>query len=372
MVPLKAGEAFEYAFGGGGGWGDPLERDPQQVCEDVLDEYVTPEGARRDYGVVLRGSLEALDLASICATRAPQAERRAQGRKAARASRRREVMKFGIALARLNPAFHVEATLEAERLGFESVWMAEHLVFPVEMAGSPHPGEDMPPVPPSTPVFDAFAYLSFLAGKTSRIRLGTNVYLLGLRHPFVAARAVQTLDRLSGGRAEIGIGAGWLRSEWTAAGLDPRTRGRRLDEALAVCKRLWSEEVVEHHGEFFDFGPVMFEPKPLQKPWPPLHCGGESPAALRRAALHCDGWYGLVHDVESAAARVKELRRLLREAGREGARFEVSLGGKLRDAGRRAPLGGRGRRSPRRVALAALARVHRRPAPHSRSRCCAG
>ena len=73
-------------------------------------------------------------------------------------------MKFGIALARLNPAFHVEATLEAERLGFESVWMAEHLVFPLEMAGSPHPGEDMPPVPPSTPVFDAFAYLSFLAG----------------------------------------------------------------------------------------------------------------------------------------------------------------------------------------------------------------
>jgi alkanesulfonate monooxygenase SsuD/methylene tetrahydromethanopterin reductase-like flavin-dependent oxidoreductase (luciferase family) len=76
----------------------------------------------------------------------------------------------------------------------------------------------------------------------------------------------------------------------------------------------------------------MFEPKPLQKPWPPLHCGGESPAALRRAALHCDGWYGLVHDVESAAARVRELRRLLREAGREGARFEVSLGGEIREA----------------------------------------
>jgi len=241
-------------------------------------------------------------------------------------------VKFGIALARLNPAFHVEATLEADRLGFESVWMAEHLVFPLEMAGSPHPGEDAPPVPPSTPVYDAFAYLCFLAGKTSRIRLGTNVYLMGLRHPFVAARAVQTLDLLSGGRAEIGIGAGWLRSEWTAAGLDPRTRGRRLDEALAVCKRLWSEEVVEHHGEFFDFGPVMFEPKPLQKPWPPLHCGGESPAALRRAALHCDGWYGLVHDVESAAARVSELRRLRREAGRADARFEVSLGGRIREA----------------------------------------
>ena len=199
-------------------------------------------------------------------------------------------MKFGIALARLNPAFHLEATLEAERLGFESVWMSDHLAFSVDMSGSPHPGEDLPPVPPSTPVYDAFAYLCFLAARTSRIRLGTNVYLLGLRHPFVAARAVQTLDLLSEGRAELGIGAGWLRQEWTAAGLDPSTRGRRLDEALAVCKRLWSEEVVEHHGEFFDFEPVMFEPKPVQKPWPPIHVGGESEAALRRAARDADGW----------------------------------------------------------------------------------
>jgi probable F420-dependent oxidoreductase len=238
-------------------------------------------------------------------------------------------VKFGVALSRLNPAFHLAATLEAERLGFESVWMADHLVFPVDMVGSPHPGDDAPPVPPSTPVFDAFGWLCFLAGRTSRIRLGTNVYLLALRHPFTAARAVQTLDIVSGGRAEIGVGAGWLRSEWTATGLDPRTRGRRLDEAIAVCKRLWSEEVVEHHGEFFDFAPVMFEPKPVQKPWPPLHVGGESEAALRRAAFHADGWYGLVHTPESAALRVARLHALRVQAGREGERFEVSLGGRV-------------------------------------------
>ncbi len=237
-------------------------------------------------------------------------------------------MKFGVALSRLNPRFHLEVTVEAERLGFESVWMADHLVFPVDGSGSPHPGENTPPVPPSTPVFDVFGWLCFLAGKTSRIRLGTSVYLLGLRHPFTAARAVQTLDLVSGGRAEIGIGAGWLRSEWNAAGLDPRTRGRRLDEALAVCKRLWTEEVVEHRGEFFDFDPVMFEPKPVQKPWPPLHVGGESEAALRRAAFHADGWYGLVHTPESAAQRVARLHALRAQAGREGERFEVSLGGR--------------------------------------------
>jgi probable F420-dependent oxidoreductase len=236
-------------------------------------------------------------------------------------------MKFGLALSRLNPAFHLEATLEAERLGFESVWMADHLAFTVDMSGSPHSGEDQPPVPASTPVYDAFGWLCFLAGKTRTIRLGTNVYLLGLRHPFTAARAVQTLDIVSQGRSEIGVGAGWLRQEWQAAGLDPATRGRRLDEALAVCERLWSEEVVEHHGEFFDFAPVMFEPKPVQRPRPRIHVGGESPAALRRAARY-DGWYGLSHTPQSAAERVATLRSLRREQGREGVPFEVTLGGR--------------------------------------------
>jgi probable F420-dependent oxidoreductase len=238
-------------------------------------------------------------------------------------------LKYGVALGKAHPSFHLEIALEAERLGFESVWMPEHLVFPLEMAGSPYPGQEHPPVPPTTPVFDAFGWLCFLAGKTARIRLGTNVYLLGLRHPFVAARAVQTLDVVSNGRAEVGVGAGWLREEWLAAGLDPRTRGRRLDEALAVCKRLWSEPVVEHHGEFFDFAPVAFEPKPVQKPWPRIHVGGESEAALRRAARHGDGWLGLGHTLESVKAPLARLAALRREEEREHEPFEITIGAAL-------------------------------------------
>ncbi|TML58480.1 MAG: LLM class flavin-dependent oxidoreductase, partial [Actinobacteria bacterium] len=149
-------------------------------------------------------------------------------------------MKFGIGLGRLNPAFFVDAVVEADRLGYESVWLPEHLVLPVEMTRSPFPGEEHPPVPPTTPVFDCFAYLSYLAGRTSTIRLATHVYNVGLRHPFVAARAVQTLDIVSGGRAEFGVGASWLESEWIAVGLDFASRGRRVDEAIEVCKRLWS------------------------------------------------------------------------------------------------------------------------------------
>ncbi len=242
-------------------------------------------------------------------------------------------MKFGIAMGRLHVGFYEEIVVEADRLGFESVWMAEHLVLPVEMAGSPYAGAEHPPLPANSKVLDCFAYLSYLAGRTSRVRLGTHVYLLGLRHPFVAARAVQTLDIVSGGRAEIGIGAGWLAPEWEVAGFDPRTRGRRLDEALAVCKRLWTEEVVEHHGEFYDFAPVMFEPKPVQKPHPPILVGGESEAALRRAARWGDGWVGLGHTVESVAEPIARLHKLREECGRGDEPFQLICGGPIESRG---------------------------------------
>jgi probable F420-dependent oxidoreductase len=236
-------------------------------------------------------------------------------------------VKFGIALGALNSHFHVEATAEAERLGYESVWLPEHLVLPVRMSRSPHPGDEHPPVPPTTPVFDAFAYLGFLAGRTSHLRLGTHVYNLGLRHPFSSARAVQTVDVLSGGRFEFGIGASWLEEEWRAIGLDFDTRGRRVDEAIDVCKRLWTEPEVAYDGEFFRFDPVAFEPKPLQQPWPPILIGGESGAALRRAARAGDGWIGMGHTFESAAGQIARLRELRGEYDRDVASFQICLGG---------------------------------------------
>jgi probable F420-dependent oxidoreductase len=238
-------------------------------------------------------------------------------------------MKFGVALGRLFPEHYETVTLEADRLGFESVWIPEHLVLPVDMGGSPFAEAEHPPVPPRSPVFDPFVYLSYLAGRTSQIRLGTHIYLLGLRHPFVAARAVQTLDIVSGGRAEIGVGGGWLRSEWTAAGLDPRTRGRRLDEALRVCRRLWTEEVVEHHGEFYDFDSVMFEPKPVQKPHPPILVGGEADPALRRAARLGDGWVGMKHTLESVREPIAKLRQFRAECDRAAGHFEMVVLGRV-------------------------------------------
>jgi probable F420-dependent oxidoreductase len=239
-------------------------------------------------------------------------------------------VRFGIALGRMHPAMFVEAATAADELGFESLWFPEHLVLPVAMAGSPFAGAVHPPVPPSTPVFDVFAYLGFLAGRTSRIRLGTHVYNLALRHPFVSARAIQTVDVVSGGRVEVGIGAGWLEAEWVAAGLDFASRGARLDEALEVCRRLWTEDSVEHHGRFFDFDSVMFEPKPTQAPHPPMVIGGESPAALRRAARH-DGWIGLSHTPDSVRAPVAVIQDMRRAQGLEDRSFTVTVGGAVED-----------------------------------------
>ena len=239
-------------------------------------------------------------------------------------------MKFALSLGVLNPTAWLAVTEEADRLGFDSVWLPEHLVLPVDMGGSPHDGQDHPPIPPGVPVFDPFVYLSFLSARTENIRFGTQVYNIGLRHPFSTARAVATLDVVSGGRLDLGIGASWLRAEWEAVGLDFDTRGRRVDESIDVCRRLWSEEVVEHRGEFFSFDPVMFEPKQAQRPWPPLHIGGDGPAALRRAATVGDGWIPMNHSLEEVPAAVARLAELRERAGRPG-RTEVTLGASIAD-----------------------------------------
>jgi probable F420-dependent oxidoreductase len=232
-------------------------------------------------------------------------------------------------LGALNPRLWVEVAEEADRLGFESVWIPEHLVVPIASSGSPHAGADHPPIPSDVPIFDAFGYLCFLAGRTDRIRLGTDVYNIGLRHPFVTARAATTVDVVSGGRLALGIGASWLRAEWEAVGLDFDRRGPRVDEAILVCQRLWSEDVVEHHGEFFDFGPLAFEPKPVQRPAPALHIGGDGPAALRRAATVGTGWMPMNHTLDDLGPSLDRLAELAARHGRVTP-IEVTLhGGRL-------------------------------------------
>ncbi len=239
-------------------------------------------------------------------------------------------IRFALTFGQLHHAAWRDVAVAADELGFDSLWLPEHLVLPEQLTGQLRPGEEHAPIPPDLPVYDAAGYLCHIAALTTRIRLGTYVYLLGIRHPFVAARAFATLDVLSGGRAEVGVGAGWLRTEWEAAGLDPRTRGRRLDEAIDVCRRLWTEPRIAHEGEHWRFPTVAFEPKPVQRPLPVL-VGGESAAALDRAAVRGDGWLGMEHEPGSAARIVDGLRRRRIEGGAAGPFSTTVLGAIARD-----------------------------------------
>lgn len=235
-------------------------------------------------------------------------------------------MKIGVPLFLLRQPRLVPVAQCAERLGFESVWVPEHLVFPVRITSRyPYTPDGVPPISVDAPHFDPFIVLTAIAASTSRVRLGTNVYILPLRHPLVTARAAVSVDVFSGGRLTFGVGLGWLEEEFTAAGVDFQTRGARTRECVRALRALWTEPEPAFHGRFFDFGPLKFEPKPVQKPHPPIVFGGESDAALKRAAALGDGWYGVGHSPETAAAQVAKLRALLEAVGRSRAPFECTV-----------------------------------------------
>jgi len=169
-----------------------------------------------------------------------------------------------------------EATLGqarlAESFGFDSLWVGDHVAFNV-------------------PMLDSLSLLSFLAAATSRVTIGTCVYLLPLRHPTHVAKQTATVDVLSGGRLVFGVGVGGeCPPEFDASGVPVRERGARADEALPLLRRLWSERDVVHEGRHFRFGPVTLEPKPVQAGGPAVWVGGRSPAAMRRAGRLGDGW----------------------------------------------------------------------------------
>lgn len=235
-------------------------------------------------------------------------------------------LKIGVPLFFLRPEAMAPTAKHAEDLGFESVWIPEHLVFPTQIR-SPYPYtvDGQPPINPATPLLDPLVLLALIAGQTSKIRLGTNIYILPLRHPLSTARMAMTLDLISNGRLSFGVGAGWLKEEFDAVGIPFETRAASMREHVRALRALWTQDEPEFHGKYFDFGPVKFEPKPVQKPHPPLIFGGESEAALKRAAALADGWYGVRHTPESARERATQLRRLREEAGRADHPFELTV-----------------------------------------------
>jgi len=230
-------------------------------------------------------------------------------------------MRFGTRLYGVDPDAVVAKAVHAEELGFDSLWRGDHLILPAQLSSRyPHSASGRPPIEAGSPILDVLTLYAYLAAETTRIKLATGIYLLALRDPLAVARSVQTLDIVSGGRVILGVAAGWLEDEFELAGRDFSTRGPATDEAIALLKALWTEDEPAVDGR-----PARFEPKPVQKPHPPIFGGGESIPALRRAARLCDGWYGHRPSPGEVATTITELRRLRDEAGRADLPFELTV-----------------------------------------------
>ena len=220
----------------------------------------------------------------------------------------------------------IQITRRAEAAGCDSVWISDHLVWPVDVQSAyPYSPTGSAPLPPGTPFFDPWVLLAGIAGATTSIRLATGVYILPLRHHLVTARAVASLDSLSLGRVIFGVGIGWMQEEFTAADSDYRSRAPRTDEIIEALRILWGPGPVERTGREVSFRPLYMDPKPPQGPGLPIYIGGESPAALRRAARAGDGWLSMRHTPASAADSIATLRQLRAEAGRQDLPFNVTL-----------------------------------------------
>jgi probable F420-dependent oxidoreductase len=209
---------------------------------------------------------------------------------------------------------------EAEDRGFESIWVAEHVVlFDDYDSQYPYADDGRFPGGGDTGLLEPLTALTYLAAVTDRIRLGTGICLVPQRNPVYTAKQVVDLDTLSGGRVDFGIGVGWLREEFEAVAMPFEQRGPRTDEFLRVMRSLWTEEVSSFEGEHYTLPACRMYPKPVQTPYPPIHVGGESKAALRRAARHGDGWYSFNRLPDALDEPLARLDDLLAAEGRSRA-----------------------------------------------------
>ncbi len=190
----------------------------------------------------------------------------------------------------------LDLAVAADELGFDSLWLGEHLVLPVGYetahpttgASTDHHHHAGPIVSSDTELLDPWVELAAIAGATRRLRLATGIYILPLRHPLMTARAACTLQEVSGGRLVLGVGSGWLREEFEALGIPFADRGARFEESIELLRQAWSGGPFEHHGDYFQTGPIQVTPRPTHVP---LILGGNTPRALRRAARVADGWF---------------------------------------------------------------------------------
>ena len=225
-------------------------------------------------------------------------------------------MKYGVAYFPTDDAIE-PATLArmAEERGFESVFVTEHTHIPASRE-TPYPaGGELPRE--YWRIYDPFVALTTMAAATERILIGTAICLLVERDPITTAKEVASLDRLSGGRMLLGVGAGWNLEEMRNHGTDPRRRFKLLRERVEACKAIWTQEEASYHGEFVDFDRIVCRPAPLQEPHPPILVGGNGPTVHQRVLAYGDAWFpNRIPPDDEMIGRVEELQRLGEQAGR--------------------------------------------------------
>ncbi len=230
-------------------------------------------------------------------------------------------MKFWQSISFNDPKELPEIARCAEESGFEGVVLSEHVFIPQDFEPAYlYSNDGRPDFTAETPFPDPWVTIATLAAHTTRLRFCTIVQILPLHHPLEVAKSLAALAIFSDNRMMLGAGAGWMKEEFDALGVDFKTRGKRFNEMIEVMKKLWEGGFVEYHGEHFDFPPIAQSPAP-DRPIPIL-VGGQSKPALRRAATLGDGWIGAGNTAEDAAEILKTLTNLRKDAGRENAPFE--------------------------------------------------
>jgi probable F420-dependent oxidoreductase len=202
-----------------------------------------------------------------------------------------------------DPVAAVQVARAAETAGFESVWTGEHIVLP-------DPAPPSLSIAPQTPFLDTVVALTWIAAHTKRLRIASGVIVLPLRNPVLLAKELASLDVASGGRLIIGVGAGWLDSEFQALGVSMQRRGELMNNSLRAMRALWTMEKPAFHSSSASFSNIVAHPRPAQSPMPPIVIGGESTAALARALTMGNGWYGFSLTPEQTIRHIDSLKHL--------------------------------------------------------------
>ncbi len=232
-------------------------------------------------------------------------------------------MKFWQAVSFSEPDQLRDIAMIAEEVGFEGIMISDHMFYPGDYEAKYPYSEDgkLDGFTAETPWPDPWVAISMMAAVTTKIRFTTMIYILPLRNPIEVAKSTSTLGLFTDDRFALGVGAGWMREEFETMGVDFKTRGKRLNEMIEVLHKLWSGEMVEHHGEIFDFPELLMNPVPKKRV--PIWVGGISKPALRRAARLGDGWLGSGHTCDEAVELLGQLNDYRKEAGRQNEPFEA-------------------------------------------------